>query len=127
MPMCGRAGVARGCWRIGQRAPTLASQDRDPIVGDWWNMPTAFIRHRVQNYEEWRRVYDDFTQANASGVAVEPAVYGSVEDPHELLVIHRFGSSADVEPWLTDSGRRQAMLAAGVLGTPQIDIAYEDA
>ena len=25
-------------------------------------MPTAFIRHRVQDYEKWRQVYDEFTQ-----------------------------------------------------------------
>ena len=90
-------------------------------------MPTAFIRHRVQDYEKWRRAYDDFTQANPSGVAVEPAVYRSVDDPNELLVIHRFSSSAEVQPWLGDTRRHQAMKAAGVLGSPQIDIAYEDA
>jgi hypothetical protein len=90
-------------------------------------MPTAFIRHRVQNYEKWRQVYDDFTQANRSGVAVEPAVYRSVEDPHDLLVIHRFSSSAEVQPWLDDTGRRQATMAAGVFGSPQVDIACEDA
>ena len=91
------------------------------------DMPTAFIRHRVQDYEKWRRVYDEFTHANPSGVAVEPAVYRSVEDPHELLVTHRFSSPAEVQPWLDDTGRRQAMMAAGVLGSPQVDIAYEDA
>lgn len=88
-------------------------------------MPTAFIRHRVQDYERWRRVYDQFTQANPSGATVEPAVYQSVEDPNELLVVHRFGSSAEVKPWLDDDGRREAMKAAGVLGTPRVDIAYE--
>jgi hypothetical protein len=88
-------------------------------------MPTAFIRHRVQDYERWRRVYDEFTQANPSGVTVEPAVYRSVEDPNELLVIHRFGSPDEVKPWLDDKGRRQAMIAAGVIGTPRVDITYE--
>ena len=90
-------------------------------------MPTAFIRHRVQDYEKGRQVYDEFIQANRSGVAVEPAVYRSVEDPHDLLVIHRFSGSAEVQPWLDETGRRQAMMSAGVLGSPQVDIAYEDA
>ena len=89
-------------------------------------MPTAFIRHRVQDYERWRQVYEEFTRANPSGVPVDPAVYRSIEDANELLVIHRFGSSAEVEPWLDDQGRRQAMMAAGVLGTPQVDIAYDE-
>ena len=90
-------------------------------------MPTAFIRHRVQDYETWRRAYDDFTRANPAGVPVEPAVYRSADDPNDLLVIHQFGSSAEVEPWLDDDGRRRAMLEAGVLGTPRVDITFDDA
>ena len=39
-------------------------------------MPTAFIRHRVQDYEKWRRVYDEFTQANPSGVAANQPFTG---------------------------------------------------
>ena len=89
-------------------------------------MPTAFIRHRVEDYEEWRLAYDEFTRANPSGVAVEPAVYRSIDDPNELLVIHEFGSSAEVEPWLDDSRRQQAMVVAGVLGTPRVDITYNE-
>ena len=109
------------------RWSTLGSSSGDPARrGDWRDRPTAFIRRRVQDYEKWRQVYDEFTQANRSGVAVEPAVYRSVEDPHDLLVIHRFSTSAEVQPWLDDTGRRQAMMAAGVLGSPQVDIAYED-
>jgi len=94
---------------------------------DGKDMPTAFIRHRVQDYERWRRVYDEFTHANPSGVAVEPAVYRSADDPNELLVIHQFGSPAEIKPWLDDSGRHQAMVVAGVIGRPQMDIAYDDA
>jgi hypothetical protein len=90
-------------------------------------MPIAFIRHRVRDYETWRRVYDEFTRADSSDVAVEPAVYRSPDDPNEVLVVHPFGSSAEVEPWLHDTGRRRAMLEAGVLGTPRIAIADDEA
>lgn len=87
-------------------------------------MPTAFIRHRVHDYETWRRVYDEFTRTNPSGVPVEPGVYRSVEDPNELLVVHEFGHRSEVEPWMQDAERRKAMAAAGVVGEPQVDIAY---
>ena len=90
-------------------------------------MPIAFIRHRVQDYETWRRVYEDFTRANPSGVSVEPAVYRSPDDPNELLVVHRFDSAAEVEPWLEDDARRRAMLEAGVIGAPRVAIAFDEA
>jgi hypothetical protein len=88
-------------------------------------MPTAFIRHRVRDYAAWRRVYDEFTETHPSGLPVAPAVYRAVDDPNDVLVIHRFGDATEIQPWLDDEDRRKAMLESGVMTPPQIVIALD--
>jgi hypothetical protein len=88
-------------------------------------MARVYIRHRVADYEAWRRVYDDFgPQQQAGGVRGE-AVYQSVDDPHDVTVWHDFDDVETARDFVTSDELRDAMGAAGVQGEPQIWLTQE--
>jgi hypothetical protein len=87
-------------------------------------MAMAFIRHRVRDYAAWRAVYDAFTDAAVATEGVS-LVYRSADDPDDLLVVHPFADDEDIPAWLRDPGRHQAMIAAGVVGDPRIDLSHD--
>ena len=89
-------------------------------------MATALVRQRVADYPTWRRVFDDFAAAHAAGGVVDRAVFRSREDPNELLVLHRFRTLAEAEAFIESTELRDAMHAAGVRGTPRVEL-FEEA
>jgi hypothetical protein len=85
-------------------------------------MTTVFVRHRVNDYAAWRKVYDDFAGFQDAGGVLEKAVYRSQADENDLLVMHRFASSAEAQTFLASAELKDAMVNAGVQGAPQIDV-----
>jgi len=77
-------------------------------------MTTIFMLHRVADYDAWRRVYDDFADAQREGGVTSQAVYRSETDPNSVLVMHAFGSSEEAHSFLERADLRQAMEGAGV-------------
>jgi hypothetical protein len=62
-------------------------------------MTIMFARHRVADYEAWRRVYDSVGEMQREGGVTEEAVYRAEDDPNEVLVMH--GSVAQMRPTLS--------------------------
>lgn len=89
-------------------------------------MTTTFIRHRVKDYDAWRRVYDDFAGVQAKAGVTAKAVYRSAADPNDVLVMHRFGNIDQAQDFMALAELKEAMMNAGVEGAPQIDI-FDDA
>ena len=85
-------------------------------------MATVFVRHRVNDYAAWRKVYDDFAGFQDAGGVIERAVYRSNADENDLLVMHRFASSDQAQTFLASTELKNAMANAGVQGAPQIDV-----
>jgi hypothetical protein len=76
-------------------------------------MVRLYIRHRVADYDAWRKVYDDFAgQQQAAGVRAV-AVYQSIDDPNDVTVWHDFDDA--VPP-----GRSSALLS---FATPWVQAA----
>jgi hypothetical protein len=83
-------------------------------------MVRLFVRHRVEDYDSWRNVYDNFSaQQQAGGVRGE-AVYQSVDDPNDVTVWHDFDDVETARAYLDSPAVIDAIGAAGVLGEPQV-------
>jgi len=90
-------------------------------------MSTFFVRHRVADYDAWRVVYDGAGEMQRAAGVTEASVYRDADDPHEVLVVHRFGSREQAEAFMGDSDAKAAMAAAGVdLDSIRVEV-YEDA
>jgi hypothetical protein len=83
-------------------------------------MVRLFVRHRVDDYEAWRRVYDEFdTQRRSMGVRGD-AVFQSLDDPNDVTLWHDFDSAEAARSFVSSTDLRDAMQRAGVQGEPQI-------
>jgi hypothetical protein len=83
-------------------------------------MARLFVRHRVNNYAQWRKVYDDFEETRTKMGEVGDWVFQLATDPSDVTVIHDFDSVEKAEAFMGSSELRTAMGNAGVAGKPDI-------
>lgn len=89
-------------------------------------MTTAFIKHRVRDYDTWRKEYDAFAEFQEQHGVTEAAVYRTAGDPDELLVMHRFASPEAAQEFLSHEELKSKMAEAGVEGQPEV-VLYDEA
>jgi quinol monooxygenase YgiN len=77
-------------------------------------MMTAFVQHRVKNYDAWRRVYDSVADLQKAGGVVTESVFRSEGDPHVVLVSHQFSSISAAHDFFASPALLDAMRRAGV-------------
>ena len=77
-------------------------------------MTILLVRHRVADYEAWRRVYDSVADMQRQGGVTEEAVYCTEGDPHDVLVMHQFSRAQEAHSFMENPELRQAMADAGV-------------
>ena len=84
-----------------------------------------FVRHEVNDYATWRKVYDDFDAERKAGGVTAAAVYRSVDNPNDVTVWHDFASADKAKAFASSEKLKNAMKGAGVKGAPQIWITSE--
>jgi quinol monooxygenase YgiN len=89
-------------------------------------MTLAIVRHHVQNYAAWRKIYQGLAPVQKAGGVLEESVYQDKDDANEVVVLHRFANRATADAFLGGAELREAMQRAGVVGKPSIEV-FEDA
>jgi hypothetical protein len=82
-------------------------------------MTTLFVRHKVADYESWRKGYDAFDARDAMGVTGH-GVYCHLDDPNDVTVYHHFASPEAAKAFIGNPELQKAMQESGVVGEPQI-------
>jgi hypothetical protein len=77
-------------------------------------MVTAFVQHRVQDYDAWRRVYDSVADMQKAGGVIAESVYRAEGDPNTVLVSHQFGSMSAAHDFFASQALGDVMRRAGV-------------
>lgn len=83
-------------------------------------MVRLFVRHKVNDYAKWRKVYDDFEETRTKMGEVGDSVFQLATDPKDVTVIHDFESMEKAKAFVESSELRTAMGNAGVAGAPDI-------
>lgn len=83
-------------------------------------MIRAFVRHKVENYEEWRKVYDDFAGRQEAGGVESEAVFQGVDDPGDVTVVHDFDTEEEARAFFGSEELKKTMGEAGVSSPPEI-------
>lgn len=107
-----RAGV------IGNPVSTFAVPVEDRTVRDR-RLPGAFTRHRVADFDAWKRGFDSFAAMRAQAGVVGHAVARVKDDPDEVIVMLQGESSEALSRFIASDERKQAMAALGVQGVPR--------
>lgn len=83
-------------------------------------MATMFVRHEVNDYENWKRIYDDFASVRREKGVTGASVHRDAEDASTIVVTHQFGSLDAATAFAESEELKNAMANAGVAGPPEI-------
>jgi quinol monooxygenase YgiN len=88
-------------------------------------MATMFIQHKVNNFVDWKKVFDSSIELRKSGGELSAQVYQDASDPNKLTVINKFNSLANAQKFAQSPELKAAMEKAGVQGMPVITFLNE--
>lgn len=99
-------------------APTFLYLDK--LEGSKYedNKITAIIYHEIENYDKWKRTFDDFERTRKEFKEVSYEVGTINGDPNWIYVMNQWDSLADYNAFVNDSKLKDAMNKAGVIGKP---------
>ena len=82
-------------------------------------MVTMFVRHKVSNYGNWKRVYDDFASVRKELGVKGASVHRDANDPNMITVTHQFNDMNAATALANSEDLKSAMMKAGVAGPPE--------
>jgi quinol monooxygenase YgiN len=85
----------------------------------------VLVRHRVDDFEAWKKVYDGFAPTQAEHGVHAHQVLRSIENPKDVIVTHTFESSEAARAFFAMPELKEAMSEGGV-DTESVDISYFD-
>ena len=85
----------------------------------------ALVRHRVVDFEAWRKVYDDFAPIQAEHGVQAHQVLRSIEDPNDIIVTHTFDSREAAKAFFAMPELKETMSKAGV-SADSVQVSYFD-
>ena len=85
----------------------------------------ALVRHRVDDFDAWKKVYDGFAPIQAEHGVQGHEVLRSIENPNDVIVTHRFDSREAARAFFAMPELKEAMSQGGV-STESVEISYYD-
>jgi heme-degrading monooxygenase HmoA len=80
---------------------------------------TAVTKLRVENYQQWKAVFDEVAELRRKHGVTRHWVYRGVEDQNEVIVSTEWPSLEMARGFFTDPDLRAAMQRGGVVGQPE--------
>ena len=85
-------------------------------------MVTVIIQHEVKNFAEWKKIFD-VDGPNRAKVGVNLiGLYTEVNNPNSVTMIFEAPSAELYEKMMSDPGRQEDMMKAGVISAPTATI-----
>lgn len=83
-------------------------------------MATLFVRHKVDDYGNWKRVYDETVSLRKEKGVTGASVHRDASDPDTITVTHQFKDVNAARAFADSEELKSAMADAGVSGAPEI-------
>jgi quinol monooxygenase YgiN len=83
-------------------------------------MVTMFVRHTVEDYGNWKRIYDGLAPVRKRMGVTSAAVYRDAHDANTTTVTHQFKDMETATAFAHSDELKSAMALAGVSGPPEI-------
>ena len=85
----------------------------------------ALVRHRVADFDGWKKVYDGFAPTQAEHGVHSHQVLRSIENPDDVIVTHTFDSPEAARAFFAMPELKETMSQAGV-NAESLEISYFD-
>jgi quinol monooxygenase YgiN len=83
-------------------------------------MATMFVRHKVSDYGNWKRVYDQLASVRKERGVTGASVHRDPKDPNTIIVTHQFKDVNAATAFANSEDLKSAMADGGVSGPPEI-------
>lgn len=83
-------------------------------------MATMFVKHKVSDFDNWKRVYDEFASTRKEKGVTGANVHRDPGDSNTLVVTHQFKDLDAAKAFANSEELKSAMMNAGVEGPPDI-------
>jgi quinol monooxygenase YgiN len=83
-------------------------------------MATLFVHHKVKDYTEWRKVFDDLTSMRTGHGCTGHKVYQSPSDPNEITILTEWKTIDNAKEYATSEDLKEGMKDAGVISQPDV-------
>jgi hypothetical protein len=81
---------------------------------------SLIVRHRVANFEEWKKVFDSMFETRKQHGWLQTFVLRDAADPNMVTVVNRVKDLDGAKRYGSSDVLRNAMKNGGVLGAPEI-------
>ena len=83
-------------------------------------MATMFVRHKVSDYDSWKRAYDEFASVRKEKGLTAASVHRDPNDPDIIIVMHQFKDMNAAKGFANSEDLKSAMAKGGVSGPPEV-------
>lgn len=81
---------------------------------------TLIVRHRVSNFDTWKKVFDTMVATRAAHGWTSTLVLRDAADPNMVTIVNRVKDLEGAKRYGASPGLRTAMVESGVQGAPEI-------
>lgn len=85
-------------------------------------MSKMYVRHKVADFNNWKKVYDDMHSHRQEFGCTGEFVFRQNEDPNDVLIITDWSNKDQAMKYGQSPILKEAMKNAGVLSAPEINI-----
>lgn len=82
-------------------------------------MTTMFVRHKVGDYDNWKRVYDGIAPVRKQKGVTAASVHRDANDVDTIFITHQFKNMDAAKAFANSEELKSAMTKAGVSGSPE--------
>ncbi|MEA2573821.1 MAG: hypothetical protein QOH93_1119 [Chloroflexia bacterium] len=83
-------------------------------------MAYLIVHHTVEDYDQWKPVFDGHASARKEHGSKGAQVLRSVQNPNEIVSVFEWDSIENAQAFASSPGLREAMQNAGVIGRPEV-------
>lgn len=83
-------------------------------------MTTLFVKHNVEDFDHWKKFYDEFSAVRKEAGVVGASVHQDLNNPNTVIVTHLFKDANAATAMINSEELKSAMAKAGVSGKPEI-------
>lgn len=94
--------------------------ERNVLFQNYFKMIASFVKHKVDDFEAWKKVYEEFSKVRKEKGVIGASVLQEISDPETVIVVHEFDSLDVASRFFESEELKNAMKNAGVQGQPEI-------
>jgi hypothetical protein len=83
-------------------------------------MVHVLVRHKVEDFDQWKPAYDAHQEARAAAGLRELHLWHNLDAPNEIVLLFEVSEVEQARAFAESKDLNERMTAAGVMGAPEI-------